>query len=342
MDMDDPVLGFFHEWAKRIAGDDNLIVICLQKGRVDLPKNIRVFSLGKENGENNIKYIIRFYYFIFRFINKYDTVFVHMNQEYVLLGGVFWRIFGKRVMMWRNHPSGGFLTKIAILFSNRVFCTSKTSFTARFKKTRIMPVGVNTEKDFVLTDSLDRPQNTILSLGRISPVKNIHTILESFAKIRKEFPDAKLTIAGDPIPREIDLKYRESLSSLETGLGLSGEVLWTGAVSPKDAKKYYISNDVFINATDPGSFDKTIIEAEFYGAITLVCQDIWSGTKYENLAKLLYFKHGDVDDLSTKIKNILSLDQEQKNKIRYNLNKFVVECHSLDALISAIIEESQK
>lgn len=341
MNKTDPVLGFFHEWVRRIASDGTKVtVICLEKGLVDLPSEIRVFSLGKEDGLKDFDYVKRFYKYLWILRKDYDSVFIHMNQEYALLGGIPWRIMGKRVMLWRNHPSGGFLTKIAVLFSHRVFCTSKTSFTARFKKTRIMPVGVDI-KDEGGSD-VGRIEKSILSLGRLSPVKNIHTILEAFGIVRKEVSGLTLTITGDPIPREIDLNYKKSLDEQYLSMGLGESVKWPGGISPDEAKGYYLAHDVFVNATTPGSFDKTIIEAAYFGCITLVCQDIWADTPQAHLSKYLYFKYEDVSDLASKIKTVLSMSNEEKEKIRKDLNQFVRDCHSLEALVFAIREEANK
>ena len=342
MDRKDPVLGFFHEWVRRIASrGTKVIVVCLEKGEVDLPSDIKVFSLGKEEGLKDFGYVLRFYKYIWKFRKEYDSVFIHMNQEYSLLGGIPWRIMGKRIMLWRNHPAGNWKTNIAVFFAHRVFCTSKTSYTKRFKKTRVMPVGVDI-KDEAKNGISQRIQNSILSLGRLSPVKNIHTILEAYDVVRKSFPDSILTIAGDPIPREIDLNYKKSLDEMCEKLNFGSSVLWPGAVLPEEAKEYYRKNDLFINATTPGSFDKTIIEASYFGCITLVCQDIWADTPQSHLSDILYFKYEDVSDLVQKIENILKMSETEKEKIRIDLNRFVKDCHSLDALVSAITEEANK
>ena len=156
IDQTDPILGFFHTWVVELAKRfENIVVICLQKGEFDLPSNVKVFSLGKEKkNELRIKnyklwikkfgYIFNFYEFIWAERDNYDAVFVHMNQEYVLLGGLFWQIWGKKVFMWRNHPKGNILTRIAVYFSDKVFYTAPNSYTARFNKSVKMPVGVDT------------------------------------------------------------------------------------------------------------------------------------------------------------------------------------------------------
>ena len=188
VDMNDDVLGFFHGWVAEFAKHcEQVTVIALGVGEYDLPKNVRVFSLGKEKdadlrgirrGLARTMYFVRFYRYIWRERENYDTVFVHMNQEYVLLGGIFWKILGKKITLWRNHYVGSLLTRIAVLLCNHVFCTSKYSYTARFKKTSIMPVGIDTDI-FKRDASVERKNNSILFLGRISPVKNVDTFIEA-------------------------------------------------------------------------------------------------------------------------------------------------------------------
>ena len=97
IDRNDPVLGFFHRWIEEFSKHyESLVVICLEKGEYVLPKNVKVLSLGKEKNKlttnylllttAKLKYVWNFYKCIFKFRRDYDAVFVHMNQEYVILG----------------------------------------------------------------------------------------------------------------------------------------------------------------------------------------------------------------------------------------------------------------
>ena len=49
VDIADTDLGFFHNWIKTFAKRcEKVFVICLKKGELDLPQNVRVFELGKD------------------------------------------------------------------------------------------------------------------------------------------------------------------------------------------------------------------------------------------------------------------------------------------------------
>ena len=92
VDKEDAVLGFVHGWLIELACIfDHIHVICLEKGSVELPANITLHSLGKEEGVSRLEYLKRFYSLVFKLRPEYDGVFVHMNSEYVILAGPLWR-----------------------------------------------------------------------------------------------------------------------------------------------------------------------------------------------------------------------------------------------------------
>ena len=112
MDRKDSALGFFQKWVASLAPHfEHVEVICLKEGEHFMPSNVHVSSLGKEKlfqdtlAKNStqtrfgtflqrIRYSINFYKIIWQERNNYDAVFVHMNQEYVLLGGLIWKLLG--------------------------------------------------------------------------------------------------------------------------------------------------------------------------------------------------------------------------------------------------------
>ena len=255
VDENNPVLGFFVSWIRGFAEQSEFVtVVCLEKGEYKLPPNVKVLSLGKECQDNiltlrrKIQYLRRFYKYIWEERANYDAVFVHMNQEYVLLGWKFWKLWRKKIFLWRNHAQGSLLTRLAVLFSNKVFCTSPHSFTARFKKTTLMPVGIDT--DFFKPDpSMKRIPNSVLFLGRISPVKKVLEFIDWVSGT-----GYTATIAGPILPE--DKEYGEQVKR-----NLNNKIKFIGPVSQAEALKLYQTHEIYVNKTPAGSFDKTIIEA---------------------------------------------------------------------------------
>lgn len=268
VDSLDPTLGFFHTWIKEIASRiESVEVICLQKGSFDLPTNVTVYSLGKEKGTSKLGYIVNLYHYLFLIHGSYDRVFVHMNQEYVLLAGLYWKFKKIPVYFWRNHPHGGFLTRLSVFLSTKVFATSKDSFTAKFSKTVIMPVGVDTEI-FKPAPNILRKKFSVCMVGRVDPVKHVEMALETTQYLISSGTQISLTIVGNP--SEKDSHYYAELQDYVAKHNLSLYVSFISAVSPDKLPEIYSAHEMCLNLTETGSFDKTIVEAAACGAVPIV------------------------------------------------------------------------
>ena len=310
VDINDDVLGFFHSWIEEFARNCEFVtVICLQKGEYDLPDNANVLSLGKENGVQKLKYIFNFYKHIWFERKNYDSVFVHMNQEYVLLGGLFWKLLRKKILLWRNHPSGNFLTCIAMSLSNKIFCTSKYSFTARSKKTVLMPVGIDMDR-FKKTET-QKIKNSILFLARISPVKKQDLLIEALNILNKESTKFSADFYGNSLPK--DMAYAKFLKEKVKEHKLENLVHFYSGIPNAKTPDIYNQYEIFVNASPNGMYDKTIFEAMACGCLILVSNDNLRGKISDNFI----FKQGDILELSKKLEKLLNYnDEERQNASR--------------------------
>ena len=67
VDKNNPVLGFFVRWIEEFAKHFELVtIICLEKGEYELPGNVKVLSLGKEEKKSKFRYLINFYKYIWQ------------------------------------------------------------------------------------------------------------------------------------------------------------------------------------------------------------------------------------------------------------------------------------
>ena len=243
VDASDDVLGFFIEWIRKLAGKaEQINVICLFKGEYDLPDNVNVFSLGKEEGgTSKLKYLKRFYEYIWKLRNDYDSVFVHMNPIYVLLGGLFWRLNNKKIALWYNHRKGGSIMFFIAHFINKIFYTAKSSFTSHMKKSIMMPAGIDTEK-FTINKIAQREPNSILFLGRISPVKNIHMLIVAAKILDVRGINFKITICGDTTER--DRNYYKQIFKESTDLVKRGKIFFIKGVTNMITPELYSKNEI--------------------------------------------------------------------------------------------------
>ena len=263
VDTEDPVLGFFVRWIDELSKHtESIEVICLKLGKSDLPKNVGISSLGKEKGASRVKYVLNFYKYIWQLRGEYDAVFVHMNQEYVLLGGWLWKLLGKRVYMWRNHYAGSLLTDIAAAFCTKIFCTSKHSYTAKYTKTVLMPVGVDTER-FFPDERVARIPHSILFLARIAPSKRPEILIDALALLARDGGEFSASIVGSPLQK--DEAYYESLKEKVRTLGLAQLISFHPGVPNNQTPALYRAHEIFVNTSPSGMLDKTIFEAAASG-----------------------------------------------------------------------------
>ena len=340
VDKDDDILGVYHRWIEKLAERlDMVYVICLYKGCVELPANVEVFSLGKEKlssadlrgyrrGLARIKYSLRFWRYIWRLRRNCDAVFVHMNPIYVVLGGLFWKALGKRVLLWYNHPLGGLTAKAGILFADKVFCTSPHSFSAKYKKTSLMPAGIDTNF-FRPMPEVSKDNKRILCLGRISPIKNIEHLIQAAEMLYNQGLDFKVLIVGSAGPSAIDKEYELRLKKMSADLSARGRVEFKQAIPNGKTPEVYNSSGIFVNLTPTGSFDKTILEAMACGLPVLVSNKALADVVPGEYKSLVFFKEKDAVDLAEKINACLKIPQKEREKLGELTRQAVLEKHSL-------------
>ncbi len=335
IDTEDPMLSFVHTWVTEFAKQfEEITVICLKEGSHTLPSNVRVLSLGKEKGVSRFTYLVRFYTYIWNYRKEYDVVFSHMDQVYVLLGGPLWRLFGKKVSMWRNHHVGSVLTDMASFFCNKIFCTSKFSYTAKFRKTVFMPVGVPADTFFPQTD-VKREPYSILSFVRISPAKKIEQLIDALQILTLKKIPFTATICGDAIQEH--KAYENALHTQVEKLGLSDKVSFAHGIPFTEAPKLYSRYSVSVNQSPSGMYDKTIFEAMLCGTLVLSCNENLRGM----IDEVFLFKEDDVQDLASKLEKILLFSRDEREKKVEELVRYTEENHSLQHLSKRLKEELQ-
>ncbi|MEK7078166.1 MAG: glycosyltransferase family 4 protein [Patescibacteria group bacterium] len=334
VDLDDDILGVYHSWISKLAQKFTKIsVVCLYQGKTELPNNVGVFSLGKESGPSRLKYIFNFYKYIWKLRHDYDVVFVHMNPIYIVLGGLFWKLYDKKTSLWYNHPMGNVIDRVGIFFSGRVFCTSKYSFAAKFSKTNLMPAGIDV--DLFKKVPVAKNHNQILFLGRISPIKKIEVLISAAELLDRQKIDFQIYIIGSPSSRA-DEFYKNKLKTMSLKLIKDGKIIFRSSIPNSEAVLAYNESRIFINLTPTGSLDKTTLEAMSCETMILVSNLSYKDILPSKLVNLFIFNEGDSDNLGSKIINLLKLESNEEIRLTSELRDIVVNHHSLNYLMEKL------
>lgn len=330
VDIEDGVLGFFHGWLKKMAVSfEKINVICLQKGKIGLPSDIQIFSLGKESGESKIKYLVRFYKYVWQLRNEYDAVFIHMNAIYVVLGGLIWLLKGKKVVLWYNHRYGNIVSRLAYLMVSRVLYTSPFSFFAGCNRVQQMPAGIDMDL-FKADSSVKKTDNSILCLGRIAPIKNIEVLIEAARLLSQDNNKFVLSIVGDALTK--DRSYFDKIKFSAKELEAASLIKFMGEVPNHKSPQIYNQNGIFVNLTNSGSLDKTILEAMACESVIVVNNQYFKGV----LPVQFIFEENCAEDLKNKLTQVLRLQEDQKKEIGKKFREYVIKNHSLDLLIAQL------
>ncbi|SCG55326.1 GT4 family glycosyltransferase PelF [Micromonospora rifamycinica] len=110
---------------------------------------------------------------------------------------------------------------------------------------------------------------TISFMGRIDPLKDLHTLIRAFALVRAEIPNARLRIfGGTPAANKV---YHESCEALIHELGLTGHAVLEGRVG-NAVEAYHAGSLVALTSISEG-FPYTVVEAMACGRPT-VCTNV--------------------------------------------------------------------
>lgn len=325
VDKNDPILGFFHRWIEEFSRNfENVTVICLYGGECDIPVNVKVLSLGKEKGESRFKYIVNFYRYIWGERKNYDRVFVHMNQIYIVLGVLVWKLLGKKITLWYTHRMVGASLRLATMLSDVIFTASKESFRLESRKVMVMGHGIDTDIFFPNRDQKVHDQYTILSVSRISLTKNQLVMAEAFTLLKQRGFKGRLVFVGSPITAS-DEAYQKKIIEYVEKEGLKNEIFFEGSSKPHLVINAYHNADLFINLSTTGSMDKAVLEAMACGL-----QIATSNEAFKNIVPAENYCSLTATEIAEKI---LTLSNKKADPA---LRRYVVEKNNINNLIPAV------
>lgn len=324
------LVGFIPQWVNALAAQvDRLDVITLEWGAYTPPPNVRVYSMGKEQGRGRLGVLAGFYRAALPLIWQVDAVFVHMIPRYGVLAAPLAWLARKPMTLWYTHPSIDLELRMATAFCRRVVTAGPGSFPLATPRLRVLGHGIDTTL-FAPGPAEPAEQRFIVHVGRVMPVKNHAAIIRALAAIKDE-TNAQLVIIGG-LPVNADAAYVESLKSLAQELGVGARVRFTGALSAAEVRDWYRRAVVAVNMTSAGSYDKSVLESMAAGTPTVVAHQAFDDLLGEYAPLLRAESPKDVKGLAERLRALLNLPAEERRTIGWHLRERVAAAHSLDSL----------
>jgi glycosyltransferase involved in cell wall biosynthesis len=240
------------------------------------------------------------------------------------LGGLLWKLLGKRVYLWRNHYEGSWLTALAVSLCDKVFCTSKHSYTARFGKTVLMPVGIDTSV-FKRDESVVRQPRSILFLARMSPSKKPDVLIEALGTMKRGRIAFKASLYGDAPPH--DSTYYDGLKERVRELGISAETTFHTGIPNTQTPAIYQAHDIFVNLSRAGMFDKTIGEA-----MACDCLVATSNDAVKSVVGDAFISKPSSEHVAGVLARLLALSPSERERRSRTAAEFIEYEHSLSLL----------
>ena len=337
-DADDPILGFTTRWIQALAKRVEFIhVITMRAGKVEVPENVQVYSVGKEKGYSEPRRAVEFYRHLFRVLREdcIDACFSHMIPIFTILAAPVLKAKRIPIVTWYAHPSLTWILKLAHHLSDRMVASVATAYP--YRKDKLVVVGQGIDTDLFCPDSSPPEEPPmILCVGRLSPVKDHPTLIRAVALLRERYQKPfRVVILGGPAGPK-DEPYVRSLYRLVEELNLQDIVSFHPPVPQSALPNWYRRCTVHVNLTPTGSGDKVAWEAMACGRPCLAANEGFRETM-GRWADLLLFNCSNVRELTEKLKILLAMSEKERLEIGNALRRSVIESHSLEGLAERLV-----
>lgn len=334
VDEDDDIVGFFIDWIKEFSKNfDHVSVITQKEGKYNFPVNVSIYSMGKENNYSKIRQLFRLYYYLIKELPGSKGLLVHMSPIFAVIAWPVAIFYRKKIILWYLHRAVSWKLKLANILVFKIVTALKSSLNIKSDKIIELGHGINIDK-FVYQAPRYSENIQIISVNRISPIKNLETLIHSVSLLRESGIKANLSVIGSPVLKK-DWPYLDKLKKLVQDLDIQDKVNFIGHVPYSQIHDYYRRADLSINLAPRGGLDKVVLESMAMGIPSFTSNEVFTES-FGDYADYFIFKYGNENDLSQKIKRFLLLDLELKKKVTEDLRQVIIINHSLSNLIKNI------
>jgi glycosyltransferase involved in cell wall biosynthesis len=334
IDEHDWLRGFIVPWVRALADRvEHLHVLTLEQREARLPDNVTVHSMGKERCHRRWPELIAFHKTLNRIAPQVDVIFSHMTPRYTWLAAPYAAMFGKPQVLWFAHERVSWELRLAEWMASRIVTASPESIMLSSRKVRVLGQGI--DMAHFQASPQPRPDCCIVSVGRLSPIKNHHLLIEAAAILRQRgHRDFQVLIAGGDIPE--NQTYPRRLYKLVTERHLEQHVRFLGAIPYREMPYLYQQAALTVNLRHPGGMDKAVLESMASGVPVMVHNSTFlpllgnerSALWCENLAPAR---------IADQLEPLMSASPQERAAVGAILAERVRARHSLDGLMERLV-----
>lgn len=335
MEMDESShLGFIVRWVNAIAAKvERVYVITMRAGTLQVADNVEVYSLNKPIGGRRFASFILFYRYLLKILRtaNVDVCFSHMTTTFTVMAAPLLWLHRVPVITWYAHRKISLRLRLAYWLSAKIV---SAAYSYKREKLVLLGHGIDTA---VFTPGPTKAQQPklILSVGRISPIKNLDTLILAVVELAKRGLDVHCQLVG-PVPAR-DQAYLAEITDLITQLGLQERITISGPRSYAEIVDVYRSAFVHVNcAPTDNSVDKVVLEAMAVGKPSLSSAVVFQSAMGKYTQQLFFHAH-DPQDLAGKLEALLARPPREIASMGAYLRQQVIRLHSLDQLTTRLV-----
>ncbi len=303
----------------------------------------------------DIVHIMNFSQFIpvVRFFNPNINIVLNMRCE--------WLSQLNPVLVKKRIKKSDMIIGISDFITNE----TKVAFPEFLEKCVTVQNGIDLQESNASKNKKDRPFK-ILFVGRVSPEKGLHVLIEAFKLLVKQNPNILLEIVGptnsivpkefivslsnephvkelekfysDPVPGK---GYFEYLQSLTKDVECSESINFVGRVPHESIAEYYEGADVVVNPSYSESFGRSLIEAMSFGVPVIATRIGGMANIIRNEENGLLIEVAKPTDLVNALKEVIT-NLSLREKLAMNGLKTVREEYSWPKVASELFSNYQK